>query len=180
MRNNKMEKYVIDLRTGKRNNTAQYKAKNDIASVLEKNGYRCLPYYFYNAKIQKVLSVIKLIHQINEIKSGILIYQFPLGRREDVPSLMSLFDCMIFPSLYEGFPLTLVEAQSVGLPIVCSDSISSNIKILLTTHQLSLKKDKKAWANLAIKSSEITDTQRELARKKLLMQAMIIKPKSKK
>lgn len=77
-----MEKYVIDLRTGKRNNTAQYKAKNDIASVLEKNGYRCLPYYFYNAKIQKVLSVIKLIHQINEIKSGILIYQFPLGSKK--------------------------------------------------------------------------------------------------
>lgn len=51
-----MKKYVIDLRTGKGDNTAQYKAKNDVASVLEKKGYKCLPYYFYNAKFQKVLS----------------------------------------------------------------------------------------------------------------------------
>lgn len=100
----------------------------------------------------------------NKISEHVLF----LGRREDVPSLMSLFNCMIFPSLYEGFPLVLVEAQSTGLPIVCSDSISSNIKILLTTHQLSLKTDKEEWANLAIESSKVTDTQRSLARKKLI------------
>ena len=47
------------------------------------------------------------------------------GVREDVDALMQAMDVFVFPSLYEGLPVSLVEAQAAGLPCVISDSISS-------------------------------------------------------
>jgi len=41
-----------------------------------------------------------------------------LGRRDDVPELLALFDLFAFPSHYEGLPGALLEAMCAGLPIV--------------------------------------------------------------
>jgi glycosyltransferase involved in cell wall biosynthesis len=41
-----------------------------------------------------------------------------LGRRDDVPELLALFDLFVFPSHYEGLPGALLEAMCAGLPIV--------------------------------------------------------------
>ncbi len=46
-----------------------------------------------------------------------------LGIRSDIAELMQAMDVFVFPSLYEGLPLTLVEAQSAGLPCIISDRI---------------------------------------------------------
>lgn len=47
------------------------------------------------------------------------------GVRQDVPNLMTdVFDIFLFPSLYEGMPLTLIEAACAGLRCVCSDTIT--------------------------------------------------------
>ncbi len=44
-----------------------------------------------------------------------------LGERSDVPHLMQGSDLYLNVSLYEGMPLTLLEAMSSGLPIVATD-----------------------------------------------------------
>lgn len=49
-----------------------------------------------------------------------------LGVRSDVPDLMQAMDVFLMPSLYEGLPLVLVEAQAAGLPCVISDSIPTD------------------------------------------------------
>ena len=46
-----------------------------------------------------------------------------LGVRSDVPDLMQAMDAFLMPSIYEGLPLVLVEAQAAGLPCLISDSI---------------------------------------------------------
>ncbi|MBC7830322.1 MAG: glycosyltransferase [Chitinophagaceae bacterium] len=46
---------------------------------------------------------------------------FLLGSRNDVPALLSQYDCFIFPSLVEGFSGAVVEAMFAGLPILASD-----------------------------------------------------------
>lgn len=44
-----------------------------------------------------------------------------LGERSDVPDLMQSSDLYLNVSLYEGMPLTLLEAMASGLPIVATD-----------------------------------------------------------
>jgi glycosyltransferase involved in cell wall biosynthesis len=42
------------------------------------------------------------------------------GFREDARELMALFDVFVLPSLTEGTPMALLEAMSIGLPVVAS------------------------------------------------------------
>lgn len=44
-----------------------------------------------------------------------------LGHRPDVPDLLAASDVFAFPSLYEGFGGSALEAMALGLPVVCSD-----------------------------------------------------------
>ncbi|MTL41083.1 glycosyltransferase, partial [Turicibacter sanguinis] len=52
-----------------------------------------------------------------------------LGVREDIDELMQGMDVLVFPSLYEGLPLTLIEAQTSGLKCLVSSNITSEVKI---------------------------------------------------
>lgn len=47
-----------------------------------------------------------------------------LGWREDIPALLSAADAFALPSLHEGLPLTLVEAQCAGLWCLASDRVT--------------------------------------------------------
>lgn len=46
-----------------------------------------------------------------------------LGIRSDVADLLQAMDVFVFPSLYEGLPVTMVEAQAAGLPCLISDKV---------------------------------------------------------
>lgn len=52
-----------------------------------------------------------------------------LHQIDNVFEVMSSFDCFILPSLFEGFPVSLVEAQSMGIPCVVSGNISRETKL---------------------------------------------------
>lgn len=59
-----------------------------------------------------------------------------LGARQDVNCILQAMDIFAFPSLYEGLPITLIEAQMSGIPIIMSDKIAketiynSNVQVL--------------------------------------------------
>ena len=46
-----------------------------------------------------------------------------LGVRKDVNKLLNAMDVFLFPSLFEGLPVSLVEAQASGIQCVISDRI---------------------------------------------------------
>lgn len=70
-----------------------------------------------------------------------------LGFRSDTANLYKAFDIFVFPSLYEGLPVSLVEAQSAGLSCIVSDTISTQAKILSNYSILSLKDSPEIWVN---------------------------------
>lgn len=41
-----------------------------------------------------------------------------LGTRQDLPQLFSAMDVFVFPSLWEGLPLSLLSAMAAGLPVI--------------------------------------------------------------
>lgn len=51
------------------------------------------------------------------------------GLQKDPAPFYSAMDAFCFPSLWEGLPLTLVEAQYNGLGVVASETVTSEVKI---------------------------------------------------
>ena len=86
----------------------------------------------------------KIKNQIKEygLEDKIII----LGVRNDVDKLMQCMDVFLFPSLFEGLPLVLVEAQTAKLLIFASDVITKGVKFNDRLYYLSLEKDEKYWA----------------------------------
>ena len=69
-----------------------------------------------------------------------------IGNVSNVSDYLSAFDLLLFPSHYEGLPFVMIEAQTSGLPILCSDVISQDACITDLTICKSLNEDKKDWA----------------------------------
>ncbi len=77
-----------------------------------------------------------------------------LGSRPDVNELLSAFDIFIFPSLYEGLPVTIVEAQAAGLKCIISDEVTKEVLLTNLTKYISLKVPAKEWAKEIINEIE--------------------------
>ena len=90
---------------------------------------------------------------------GILSNVIFTGIRSDVPDLLQAMDCFVFPSLYEGLPVALVEAQASGAITVCSDSVSAESRLSDYLSFRSLAETPKEWAD-HIHSLELMDRKR--------------------
>ena len=70
------------------------------------------------------------------------------GVQSDVNPYYHAMDVMLLPSLYEGKPFVIIEAQASGLPCVISDKVPSEcilVKGLVT--QVALTESAKIWAD---------------------------------
>lgn len=71
-----------------------------------------------------------------------------LGLRSDVNELLQAMDVYLFPSLFEGLPVSLVEAQASGIQCFISDGIpKESILIPENVTVISLKESAVQWAN---------------------------------
>ena len=68
----------------------------------------------------------------------------PLGRRDDVAQLMQGCDILALPSLHEGFPNVLMEAQCAGMEILASENVTRRADVTGLIRFLPL--EKAAWA----------------------------------
>lgn len=67
------------------------------------------------------------------------------GNVSNVGDYMSAMDVFVFPSLYEGMPLALIEAQSNGLPCIISKNIPDDIYLTDLICPLQLENSNKQW-----------------------------------
>lgn len=70
-----------------------------------------------------------------------------LGQINDIAELLQVFDVFVFPSFWEGLPVSVVEAQAAGLPVVMSDSVTDEVVATDKIEMLSLNESPKAWAD---------------------------------
>lgn len=78
-----------------------------------------------------------------------------LSNRTDIPELMSIMDVFIFPSMYEGLPVTLVEAQKIGIPCIVSDTITQKVIISNLVVFMSLSVSPYIWAKEILRERKI-------------------------
>lgn len=90
-----------------------------------------------------------------------------LGVRDDINRILQSFDILLFPSLYEGLPVTLVEAQGSGLSCVISDTITRDVDLGAGLIQFeSLNNSPADWAEKVTKFKDrVEDIQGLIQRK---------------
>lgn len=77
-----------------------------------------------------------------------------VGIRTDVARLMrGGMDVFVFPSLFEGLPIAVIEAQAAGLGCVVSDTVTGEARVLGDQFtQLSLSRRPEEWAATAVEA----------------------------
>ena len=98
-----------------------------------------------HADIEKMIADLKLQDKV--IMTGVRI---------DVADLMQAMDLFVFPSKYEGLPVTMIEAQSAGLPCVISEKVPIECKVTDLVSQINLSVPAEYWAETIIKTAMST------------------------
>lgn len=68
------------------------------------------------------------------------------GARTDASRLLSAMDCYILPSIWEGFGVSLLEAQTSGLQCICSENIPPNAIVTDLVKIMPLSVGAETWA----------------------------------
>ncbi len=72
------------------------------------------------------------------------------GGVDNVNEWLSYVDCILMPSLFEGLPFALVEAQAAGLHCLVSDNVSQESNITGLVEYMSLEASADEWARRAL------------------------------
>lgn len=75
----------------------------------------------------------KLEKEIHELGLADAVQLIP-GNQVDVSKMYAVSDYMIFPSIYEGFGIVLIEAQAMGIPCFVSEAIQKEADAGLLIH----------------------------------------------
>jgi len=76
------------------------------------------------------------------------------GVRKDMAALYHAMDVFLLPSLFEGLPVVLVEAQAAGLPCFVADTVDPGAAFAGNIHYLPLQNEA-AWAD-SIAAADLT------------------------
>ncbi|MEH7096688.1 glycosyltransferase family 1 protein [Neobacillus vireti] len=100
--------------------------------------------------------------QVNELKLAAKVMF--LGERSDINHLLQGFDIFVFPSLHEGLPVSLIEAQAAGLPCFISDVISDEVDLGANLIRFeSLETGPGSWAQKLLTFSKIAIRNNDVA-----------------
>lgn len=89
----------------------------------------------------------------NVLKLGLNDKVIFTGNINDVAKLYSVADLFILPSIFEGLPMVLIEAQFSQLRCIYSDRITKSVEISSICKPLSINNSAE-WANMIIQLAE--------------------------
>ncbi|WP_082306737.1 glycosyltransferase [Streptococcus gallolyticus] len=70
------------------------------------------------------------------------------GDRNDIPNILQIFDIFVFPSIYEGLGISILEAQASGLPCVTSTGVPEDADISTNIAHLDLTEEIDKWCEV--------------------------------
>ena len=111
-----------------------------VFAALEKKYPNCKLVILGEGDLRNQVEV--LIHDLNVDDKVILP-----GVTSEVTKWMCAMDVGIYPSEFEGFPFSIIEGETNGLPTVMSDRITKEVDILGSIISISLKKSPDVWAD---------------------------------
>ena len=96
--------------------------------------------------------IIKTIEELN-LEDKVIM----LGVRDDMPYIMQAIDIFALPSLSEGFPLTLMEAQSLGLKCIVSNQVPKECNVTgeVKYFPIDISPEEAAWELLLLKDKRV-------------------------
>ena len=104
------------IQVGRLNKVKNHIFSINIAEELEQRGIEFTMYFIGQGPLEIDLK--------QEVENRLLENRVKfLGVRSDITELMASADYMIFPSLFEGFGVVLVESQAVGLTAIASNYV---------------------------------------------------------
>ena len=75
-----------------------------------------------------------------------------LGIRRDIPDVLQVMNVFVFPSVLEGYPISLVESQAAGIPtFAAKETVPLEMGITSQMKFLSLEDSPNVWAEAALK-----------------------------
>lgn len=92
-------------------------------------------------------SAVKVLVKEKNLEGQVMF----LGVRSDVNRILQCFNVMLFPSLHEGIPYSLLEAQAAGVPCVISANLSDDVIESNAVKKIELVDDDKTWAEFCLK-----------------------------
>lgn len=131
-------KYIIHV--GRFADVKNHDFMLDIANQFKRNNVKISFIFVGDGELYK--------HCLERVKKEELQeYVTFLGQRRDVASILLEGDAFILPSLYEGMPLSVIEAQAAGLPCLIADHVAEEVDFGINLiFRYSLKQDSFMWA----------------------------------
>lgn len=130
---------------------------NVFKEVLNKNPNACLVFVGHGPDMPFVKDKV---HQL-----GLDECVFFEGLQSDIAKYLNAFDVIIHPSVFEGLPISIIEAQTSGLKCLLSDTIDKNTDVTGNVEFLTLKENAEVWAEhlLDIASYERKDCSQKVS-----------------
>lgn len=133
------------IQVGRLNNVKNHQFSLKIAQELKRRKVDFTLYIVGQGPLEDELKKkVRVLSLENNVKF--------LGVRTDITELMSSADYMIMPSLNEGFPVVLVESQTVGLTALVSDQVSTEVDLGFKLVKFLPIKDPNIWINFMLSS----------------------------
>lgn len=86
-----------------------------------------------------------------EISDKVIFY----GVTNQIEQILWAMDVFAFPSRFEGFGIVAIEAQAAGLPVLCSEAVPAEARIIDKTYILPLEAN--LWKNKLINENCVHD-----------------------
>lgn len=121
-----------------------------------------------------LIEIFKRVHQINENAVLLLVGDGNLknsiiekvkkenleecviftGIKPNVNDVLQAMDVFVFPSIYEGLGISIIEAQAAGLNCIVSDRIPDEAILSSLVHKVSLLKSAEFWSKKVLEMSK--------------------------